>query len=285
MRWIALLLAPIAVGVSASPVPAPVPFGGEALDRLADGFEVTLNATWSPDGSQMLFSRAMKDWSRIELRVAEIRNGRIGAIGALPFADSAARDVDPFISPDGRTVYFASDRSLPGDTGARAYHLWKADRLGASWGPARPLAGEAGTLGPLLYPSIDRDGMLVFTRTTAEGPRLYRAKMKGDAILDAAPLDIPGVTLALDATVAGDGRAIVFVAPVEAGSRVRAIYRTRRAGEGWSAPQIVYRPEAPAVGVLATGLSRDGRTLYFTSKLPAAGSGSTSGLFSLKLPD
>lgn len=285
MRWVALLLAPVAAGALASPVAGPRPVGGEALGRLADGFEVTLNATWTADGSEMLFSRAMKDWSRIQIRTASVRNGRIGPPRPVSFADPAARDVDPFVSPDGRSLYFASDRPLPGDAGPRAYRLWKVDRVGKSWGAARPLTGEAAALGALLYPSIDRHGMLVFARTTAEGPRLYAARLEGDAIRDAAPLEIPGITFALDATVARDGKRIVFVAPAEAGSRAKAIFLTRRLGKKWEAPRIVHRPEPPATSVLATGLSRDGRTLYFTSNLAVSGSTNASNLFSLGLPD
>lgn len=285
MRWAALLLAPVAAGALASPVAAPQPFAGEVLGKLGDGFEVTLNASWTPDGSEMLFSRAMKDWSRIQIRSAPVRKGQLGNPVPVAFADPGARDVDPFVSPDGKSLYFASDRPIPGDDGPRAYHLWKADRAGKGWGAARALTGEAATLGALLYPSVDRHGMLVFTRMTAEGPRLYTARMEGDAIRGAAPLALEGVTVALDSTVAREGDRIVFVAPVEAGSRARAIFLTRRVGGKWGTPRIVHRPEPAGTSVFATGLSRDGRTLYFSSNLPVPGSGNVSNLFSLRLPD
>ncbi len=119
-----------------------------------------------PDGSVM-YGRAV-DEGRTEL----VRAARAGAdpvpIGALA---SSGHDLAPALAPDGRTVYFASDRAHEGGGG---YDLWQAQLDGGGFGPPRVLPAPIATPGDETDPALDpRTGELVFARR-GEGETWFR---------------------------------------------------------------------------------------------------------------
>jgi len=98
--------------------------------------------------------------------------------------DPRYTDAEPHLAPDGMTLWFASDRPLPGAGEEPGdYNLWYAERTESGWGqpvnPGAPLnTAEEGEF----YPTLTTDGTVYFTRSTMAIPanHIYRARRLGD---------------------------------------------------------------------------------------------------------
>ncbi len=72
-------------------------------------------------------------------------------------------EVDPFITLDGKQLFFISKRPLKED-GARfsGYQIWALERSNGSWGNARHLGPAVNGGSRQLYPTVSEDGSLYF---------------------------------------------------------------------------------------------------------------------------
>ena len=254
----------------------PAPFGGAVLNQAGPDYDFSFNASFEPDGNRIFFSRAKKDWSKIQLFTAQRTADGWSAPTPMVLGDADARNTDPQVSPDGRLLYFASDRAVPGQPAKPGdYHLWVARKQGARWGEPEPLAGDVGAA---LAPSMTLGGDLYFMHQDGkEMAGLYLAHIRAGQALDPAPLAIPGAAAGQDAAVSRDGKLLVFVAPDTGGSK--AIFLARHDKAGWSAPEKLKLGEGFG-NPFALGLAPDGQTLYFT----AARSGAAPQIFAASLP-
>ncbi len=64
----------------------------------------------------------------------------------------------PFVSPDGRRMYFTSDR--PGGEGGT--DIWYCDNLGNQWGAPQNMGPKVNTAGDEMYPLITADSVFYF---------------------------------------------------------------------------------------------------------------------------
>ncbi|WP_233278327.1 Xaa-Pro aminopeptidase [Myxococcus stipitatus] len=96
---------------------------------------------FSPDQQRILFGRADDAFERYTLlETRRTREGHWSAPQRPRFATDWS-NADPHVSPDGRTVYFISNRPQPGEPGPRAsYDIWTASLgVDGEWGDAQRL--------------------------------------------------------------------------------------------------------------------------------------------------
>jgi Tol biopolymer transport system component len=134
--WHAVLLG-VAAGCGARQSSAdlqeqPVLYGAGLFSTGAWDFFVAV----APDGSRVLFCRATDDFNRYT--VYETRLEPDGHFSTPAIPDFAARwsNADPHFTPDGRMVYFVSNRPAPHDTAASStYDIWRVSlSSGGAWG-------------------------------------------------------------------------------------------------------------------------------------------------------
>lgn len=179
-------------------------------------------------------------------------------------------DADPAVTLDGSSLIFASQRPPRSDT----FSLYKVFLTGARSGSVVPLPNSANQIGDQFYPSVSNDGTLYVTVNTKDGYRLYSVGSVTEQNAPATPFVLPGAKTAaadFDETVAPDGRFIVFASDRAGGSD---LYVSMHTDGRWCAPERLPAP-INATDQMATGLSRDVRTLYFASsrtdlKMPTA---------------
>ena len=86
----------------------------------------------------------------------------------MPFSGTY-QDIEPFFSMDGKKLYFASDRPMPGDTAAGDYNIWVTTRNYNIWSKPQPLDTIINGPGNEFYPAVSKNGNLYFTATRDHG--------------------------------------------------------------------------------------------------------------------
>jgi Tol biopolymer transport system component len=170
--------------------------------------------TVSPDGSEIFWgvSEMWFPMSRVsEIWTAKYRNGRWRGRQRVSFA-SGYSDGDPYITYDGRQMFFASIR--PVGAPRKDFELFVIDRTPSGYGPARALPRTVNSPQDDLYPSVTADGTLYFGSERSGEWKIYRARRNADgsygtAELLPAPLNIPGVW-SFNPYISRDGRSMLF---------------------------------------------------------------------------
>jgi len=199
-----LLFAPTASGLAE--------FGIEGMGVVSTPAN-EVRATVSPDGRRIVWGSTDRTggpggW---DLWQATLDGARWSDAQPLPL-DTAANEFDPSFSPDGRWLYFFSNR--PGGQGSD--DLYRAEVLAdGRFGPAQNLGPGVNTRGDEWAPTVSADGRhLLFASDDHGGAGrhdLFVARWDGRAFVDPRP--VPGINTGqqeFDAAWLGDGRALVF---------------------------------------------------------------------------
>ncbi|MFW6089808.1 MAG: hypothetical protein ACODAB_08640 [Gemmatimonadota bacterium] len=270
---------------------------GEAADELqpsisADG-RTLFFARRVPDGRFTLFAARRgstddpddwTDWDEPEM---------------LPFSGDYD-DQEPFISADGRRLYFTSNRPAPGSEQAnRGREPWVVERTrgnGSGWGEPRPVDPDL-TLEPPDTPDLSRfwgqprgpvegpDGSLYFwaERPDTRGHTdLYRVEPDTAGGGYGEPVNLgPPVSserYETSAAFAPDGSWIIFGRDEdEDGYGLGDLYGARRIGDGWTGAWGEPRNLGPLVNSPAfdasPAVTSNGRFLLFSSNRSIEGEG------------
>jgi hypothetical protein len=217
---------------------------------------------------------------------ADFRNARIlvdtragesdawGELRPISFADDRWSDSDPWLTPDGATLYFISTRPAPGREEGRAdYDIWRSHRTADGWSAPEHLGPQVNSRGQELGPEL-HGNILYFASARKSGKGgldIYAAAAAGDGFAPAALLDGPVNSAASDSdfTLRTDGGAALFWRSGDNGTA--AIHITYRQGTGWSEP--VALPERINHGPFnfTPSFTRDGRGLIYASTRPRDG--------------
>lgn len=199
-----LLFAPTASGLAE--------FGIEGMGVVSTPAN-EVRGTVSPDGQRIIWGSTDRPggaggW---DLWQATLAGTRWSDPRPLPL-NTAANEFDPFFSPDGRWLYFFSNR--PGGRGGD--DLYRAAVLAdGGFGPAQNLGAGVNTRGDEWAPTVSADGQRLLFASNGHGGAgkhdLFVARWDGQAFVDPTPL--PGLNTTaeeFDAAWLGDGRAVVF---------------------------------------------------------------------------
>jgi peptidoglycan-associated lipoprotein len=118
-------------------------------------------AAFSPDGSTMYLSRAVRqDWpTTVEIYTSSRSEAKWSAPQKFEItADTLSNYSDPFVSPDGNWLYFASD--MPGGQGGT--DIWRIN-LKDKHGTLENLGPQINTKGNERFPNMRTDSLLYFS--------------------------------------------------------------------------------------------------------------------------
>ncbi|WP_400193788.1 hypothetical protein [Hymenobacter sp. B81] len=239
------------------------------------------NPSLTPDGRTLVFARSKADFADAHIFVTRQKGSQWQEPQPVPFTDARYSDSDPSFTPDGRTLYFASDRPAPGrDSTRRDLDLWQVSWDGRQWGQPQHLGPAINGKGMELGPSWSA-GALHFSsarRSGLGGLDGYRARPKAGGF--AAP-DNVGPTLNTaasesDLEITADGRWVLFWSDRPGGAGGGDLYAAPRTETGWgTAVRLPGELNSPQFDFTPT-LSADGQWLYFASTRTAADSGSAA---------
>jgi Tol biopolymer transport system component len=119
--------------------------------------------TFSPDGREVVFMRANRQFQHYRLLWSRCAGGRWTPPESPPFAAPApVLEGDPHFTPDGRQLYFISSRSAAADN-PDDLDIWVVDHgADGSWGAPKRLPPPVNSSSSELLPRLDAQGRLVF---------------------------------------------------------------------------------------------------------------------------
>jgi hypothetical protein len=222
-------------------------------------------------GRRMVFARSEADFARAKIYVTSRRGAGWSAPERIAFSDDRYTDSDPWLTPDGRTLYFVSDRPTASRPDKKDLDIWRSRLVNGAWSVPEHLGDAVNSPGPELGPEV-HGGVLTFSSVRKGG--------RGALDLYATPIGdgLPGPATLLDGpfnsaesdsdlTFSADGRRAAFWRG--SGAVARILVSTKGA-KGWSDPLPL---EAADVGPFnfTPAFSADGQWLHFASTRPREG--------------
>ena len=227
--------------------------------------------TFTPDGREMYFFRADKSFSTYWLLMSRCANGAWTKPVAPPFAaGEKILEADPFVTPDGKRLYFVSARATPAGSEPDLDVFYVERQPDGKWSEAHRLPEPVSSPGPELLPRALRDGRLVFgsNRPDGLGDRdIYIATPHPNGTWSVKNFGPPVNTAAseYEAEISQSGDTLVLVA--NRGERSH-LYRFALQGDRWvEIGRVPARSEVFQVGPL---LSPTGDRVLFAQAIPEA---------------
>jgi hypothetical protein len=231
----------------------------------------------APDGRSVVFSVAWGGFAGLALTAYE--EGAWQTPEILPFSrDPGYFNMEPAFAPDGDRIYFLSNR--PADPAQAATFrrgawdhqtIWFSDRTTSGWSEPRPIGAPVDGPDYEYFPSLARDGTLLYTRQVRGGrPSLWLAAPDGQGgFREPAPVDAGWNREGspYNACLHPDGDRIILCLQNE--ERIPARYRvTFRGPDGaWSEPaDLGDEVNRPGVAAMSSSFTSDGRWLLFVSR-------------------
>ena len=123
----------------------------------------------SPDGKEIIFSRGdYKQFLRCLFRIEKTEKGWTTP-RLLSFSGSY-NDIEPFFSPDGQQLFFASKRPVDSSDKTADYNIWVVEKTGQHWGVPTLLNSNVNTEGDEFFPAVCKNGNLYFTASRKDAP-------------------------------------------------------------------------------------------------------------------
>ena len=261
---IALLLALQAAAAAPSQPGAQLVAPG-VINTDADEYGPTL----SPDGRTMFFTlRADRRGAENIVMSVMDGDGNWSAPRVAPFSGGGF-DKEPYLSPDGRVLYFASTRPWPGKdttgTGEK-YDIFVVEKTGDSWGAARAVPALSSPAYDN-YPAVASNGNLYLASHRLSGRRndlFVSPNLHGRHAIPRAIAELNSDATDADPYVAPDESFIIFSSDRPGGAGSGDLYVSFRRDGAWTAPVSL----GPLVNTgdyeYTPWVTRDGRWLYFS---------------------
>ena len=246
---------------STAPITEPQIFARDTISTARPEFAIT----FSPDGRTAYFDVAAEDRSSFAIMQSTFDGERWGPPAPTAFSTGAHRDADPFVTADGRRLYFSSNRPVGDRTD---WNTWYVDREGDRWSEPRLLAGAPSGPENEVFVSIAADGTMYFASNKTGNGDIYRApRDPSGAYPTAAPLAIDPARGENNPAISPDGTLLVFAAERDGGLGGGDLYAVRLDRATPTQPTLLRAASSPFAD-FAPAFSPDGRYLFFTSERP-----------------
>jgi hypothetical protein len=204
-------------------------------------------------------------------------NGRWSEPEIAPFSTYPHfTDFEPAISPDGNRIYFLSNRPMEGreeefTIGTWEYqNIWYSDRSSDGWTQPTILPPPVTSEHDEFYPSLTRDGVLYFTRSSGDGSyAVWRAEPEGEFFSEPVMLDAVWNSEGSPYNCSIDpAERFIIMCMAGEGSIGLVDYWVsfRESDNGWSEPvNLGEKVNLPGVRASSASISPDGSFLFFST--------------------
>lgn len=117
---------------------------------------------FSPSGDTLYFLKGLPDANFFSICVSYRKNGKWSKPQVLPFSGRWL-DADPFVTRDGKTLYFVSNRPVKEGDGVKAdWDIWKVSISAGNWGVPAHLDSPVNSSSSEYFPTLADNGNLYF---------------------------------------------------------------------------------------------------------------------------
>ena len=133
----------------------------------------------TPDGKEIYFCKNIKNFKFSTIFYTKQVNDKWTEPKVLEFAtDPKFIYIEPYISPDGLKLYFASNMNHKGiEPGIM--NIWISDRTESGWGEPHSIGAPINTKTDQYFPSVTKDGTIYYTSedSISNEEFIYRSKL------------------------------------------------------------------------------------------------------------
>ena len=246
-----------------------------ALDIVSTRNMIHGVIVFTPDGREAYWSgtypAAGSDKLEYQILMMDQAQGTWGAPRLAPFCRLGYQDDCPYITPDGKRVFFLSRRPLvPGGPPADRENIWAAERKGGSWGEPVYQGDAVNSLQVHWQVSTDLEGNLYFGGQDPEGKTMgdiFVSRPANGRFLKAEKIE-PAVSSPEhehSPTIAPDGSYIIFSRAsqqrVQLGLFISFRTKDGRWGDAIRLNEVIGCPTASQ----CTAVTPDGKFLFYVS--------------------
>lgn len=256
---------------------ATVPAWGQGVvaERWAPGVISTDGGeafpSFTPDGDTLYFSTHDEHWSSHTIVVSR-RTATGWSDPEIVSFSGVHEDRKPFLSPDGRKLFFSSNRPLSEAGEPGVFNLWVTERReDGGWAEPHPLPSPINTAVNDYHAAVTADGTLYFASRDRPGGKgrsdLYRSIPAAGAYASVEPLNsINSDRSEPDLYVDPDQRFMILaITDHPAGFGGDDLYISYRQDGGWTEPRNLGEPINSSEYEYGPLVSPDSRWLYFTT--------------------
>ena len=225
--------------------------------------------SFTPDGKEAYFSRFATN-QPIHIFRTRLVNGAWQEPERLSISGDAWSDLDPFVSPDGKRLFFISTRSDPtmtSESGQRGMDIWVAIRSGAEWSNPHRLE-NVNSEAKEGSPSVTRNGTLYFFSDRQGGAgknalyesRLIRGHYERAVFLPAAINAGPSDTSPF---ISPNGKTLLFYSTRSGGFGKADLYVSSKKHGQWTTSVNLGPLVNSADSDYNPSVSPDGREFFF----------------------
>src|SRR6185503_12011242 len=147
---------------------------------------------FTPDGRTVYFLKNTPDFNFWTIVFSRFENGKWTEPQVAPFSGQYS-DADPFITTDGKQLFFISRRPLPNSSSLapRALDIWVMDQNANGWSAPRNLGAPVNSEANEYFPTLTKDGTVYFGSGRSGGKGgmdLYRSRLVNGAYTEAENL-------------------------------------------------------------------------------------------------
>lgn len=193
-------------------------FSPDKVELFAEGIISTRlyerDIAISPDKDEIIYT--LSDYRQLKrCLVSNKRKGNQWENGRILGFSGTYNDIEPFISPEGDKLYFASDRPIFNDSARNDFNIWVSEKNKDGWSEPQPLDAIINTERDEFYPSLAKNGNLYFTsvRENGQGSEdIFVSRLVNGTYTAPEPLDtaVNSPTYEFNAYISPDEDLIIF---------------------------------------------------------------------------
>lgn len=239
-----------------------------------------INACFSPDFSEFLYTIITDDDKYVIMTMSYLE-GKWTKPKVASFSGTNS-DADPFITADGKWLYFVSKRNaLDSKKIKEDWDIWRVEKVGNKWSNPQKLGGDINSNTNDIYPSLTKDGTLYYSSGKDAGNDnndLYYALSNGNGFE-------PSVRLNDSINTHWEGD--VFISPDEdyiiywsSGRPDKGLYISFNNNGEWTLPIRMNEEINKTGNEFCPIVSPDGKFFFFTSDRTIGNKDSNKSFFS-----
>ncbi len=243
------------------------PWGAGKISTEAPEFATTVNT----DQNEVYFNRTSNDRSTMRIMYTNYKASGWAEPVSLPFSTGLYRDVDPFLTGDGKRLYFSSDRPKKEGEESGDFDTWFVEKIDGAWSapinPGAPLNSDSTEI----FVTIAKNGNAYFVseRDGDRGIVVSRFENNRYQAVEKITLTLRGKSIyASNPCIASDESFLIVAARDPLGNDTPDLFVTWNVNGTWSELKNLGEKVNSLYADFAPGLSKDDQTLFFSSERP-----------------